>query len=72
MKEKNQSNYTGTRLEKFIEDRLIEKEYQYVPRDKFKVATYLNQPIYSRQFHIGPSIYGTPMYCDIVFFHTEK
>src|SRR5690606_14452889 len=72
MKEKNQSNYTGTRLEKFIEDRLIEKEYQYVPRDKFKVATYLNQPIYSRQFHIGSSIYGTPMYCDFVLFHPEK
>ena len=34
------ANYTGSQLEKFIEDRLIEKNYQFVTKDKFKPAIY--------------------------------
>ena len=66
------ANYTGTQLEKFIHDRLIEKQYQYVVRDKFKAAIYLEQPIYTRQFHLGNSIYETPMYGDFVLYHPTK
>lgn len=66
------ANYTGTQLEKFIHDRLIEKRYQFVTRDKFKAATYLEQPIYTRQYHLGNSIYETPMYGDFVIYHPDK
>lgn len=66
------ANYTGTQLEKFIEDRLIEKKYQFVPKDKFKASVFLEQPIYTRQYHIGNSIYETPMYCDFILYHPKK
>jgi hypothetical protein len=66
------ANYTGSTLEKFIHDRLIERNYQYIPREKFKVSVYLGQPIYTRQFHIGNSIYETPMYCDFILYHPKK
>ena len=57
-----QANYTGSVLEKFVSDRLIERKYQYIPREKFKAAMYLEQPIYTKQLHLGDSIYETPMY----------
>ncbi len=66
------ANYTGRILEKYIEDRLIEKGYQYVPREKYKVSAYLEQPIYSKQFHIGKGIYETAMYCDFILYHPTK
>lgn len=66
------ANYTGSTLEKFIADRLIERKYQYIVRDKFKAAMYLQQPIYTKQMHLGESIYGTPMYGDFVLYHPEK
>lgn len=66
------ANYTGSTLEKFIGDRLVERKYQFIPRDKFKAATYLEQPIYTKQFHIGNGIYETPMYCDFMLYHPEK
>ncbi len=66
------ANYTGSTLEKFIHDRLIERKYQFIPRDKFKAALYLEQPIYTRQFHIGSGIYETPMYCDFILYHPQK
>ena len=66
------ANYTGTQLEKFIHDRLIEKKYQLVQRNKFKAAIYLEQPIYARQLHLGNSIYETPMYGDFVIYHPTK
>ena len=66
------ANYTGSTLEKFICDRLIERKYQFIPRDKFKAALYLEQPFYTRQYHIGMGIYETPMYCDFILYHPEK
>ena len=66
------ANYTGTILEKFIEGRLIEKGYQYVSKKKFEAATYLDQPVYSRQLYVGKSIYGTKMYCDFILYHPKK
>ena len=66
MKDNSGANYTGSTLEKFICDRLIERKYQFIPRDKFKAALYLEQPIYTRQYHIGNGIYETPMYCDFI------
>ncbi len=69
---KTGANYTGNQLEKFIQDRLIERGYKFVPKDKFNPATYLQQPIYSKQFYIGKSIYDTNMYCDFILYHPEK
>lgn len=67
-----QAYYTGSVLEKFIGDRLVERKYQFITRDKFSAATYLKQPIYTRQYHLGDSIYGTPMYGDFVLYHPDK
>jgi hypothetical protein len=66
------AKYTGTQLEKFIQDRLLERGYKLVPKDKFKPATYLQQPIFAKQYYIGKSIYETNMYCDFVVYHPEK
>lgn len=66
------ANYTGTVLEKFVLDRLIERGYQFVPKSKFKAAMYLEQPIFSAQVDIGTSIYGTKRKCDFALYHPEK
>ena len=54
-------NYTGNQLEKFIEDRLKEKGYKFIVNKKFKPALYLQQPLYSKRYHIGKGLYETPM-----------
>lgn len=72
MKDTSGANYTGSQLEKFILDRLVEKQYTFIARDKFKAATYLEQPIFTRQYHLGNSIYETPMYGDFVIYHPDK
>lgn len=65
------ANYTGSVLEKFVGDRLVERGYQFVDRTKFKAAMYLEQPIYSTQVDIGASIYGTKRKCDFIIYHPE-
>ena len=72
MNDTSGANYTGSTLEKFIHDRLIERKYQFIPREKFKAAIYLGQPIYTRQYPIGKGIYETPMYCDFILYNPEK
>ena len=67
-----QANYTGNALEKFIESRINEKGYQRITPKKFEASIYLKQPIYARQFYIGPSIYQTKMYCDFILYHPQK
>jgi len=32
----------------------------------------MEQPIYTRKFHIGKSIYETNQYCDFILYHPEK
>lgn len=66
------ANYTGNILESFISERLKEKGYGFVEKNKFKAATYLGQPIYTRQFLIGESIYGTGQYADFLIYHPKK
>ena len=72
MKNKTGANYTGTQLEKFINERLLERDYRLVPRAGFVAATADKQPVYSRQFHIGSSIYDTPLYCDFILYHPDR
>ena len=67
-----QANYTGTILEQFVLSRLHERGYTYMSPNRFTPARYLEQPIYSRRFHIGQSIYETPQYCDFILFHPQK
>lgn len=67
-----QANYTGTVLEQFIQARLDERGYQYVDRKMFKPAMYLEQLVYTKQFHLGNSIYETPFYCDFILYHPDK
>jgi site-specific DNA-adenine methylase len=66
------ANYTGSILEKFIDDRLKERKYAFIERGKFTAATYLKQSIYTKQFPIGKSIYGTQQLCDFLLFHPVK
>jgi len=66
------ANYTGKNFEKFVEDRLIERGYTFIDNKKFKSSVYLNQPIYSKHYLCGKTIYGTDIHSDFVIFHPEK
>lgn len=67
------ANYTGTVLERFIEQRLVEQRgYKFIERERFKPAIYLEQPIYTRQFNLGLSIYETELFCDFLIYHPQK
>lgn len=66
------ANHNGNQLERFINERLVEKGYAFVPKERFHPATYLEQPIYSRQCHIGKGVYGTDSHCDFIVFHPAK
>jgi site-specific DNA-adenine methylase len=69
---KSGANHNGNQLERFIEERLLEKGYTLVPRERFRAATYLDQAFYTRQFPVGKSIYETDSYCDFIIFHPVK
>lgn len=72
MQQGSRANYTGNRLENFIENTLVEKGYAFIDKKKFKPAIYLEQPIYSKQVYIGQSIYDTNLYCDFIVYHPKK
>ena len=67
-----QANYTGTVLERFILSRLDDCGYTGVPLNRFTPARILGQPIFTRKFHVGQSIYGTNQYCDFICYHPER
>jgi hypothetical protein len=66
------ANYTGSSLEQFIEARLVTLGYKQVDKKRFMPTTYLEQPIYARQFYLGRSIYETNFFCDFIIYHPEK
>jgi hypothetical protein len=66
------ANVNGDELEVFVEAILLRKGYQFIQRNKFSPAIYLEQPIYSRQVDIGESIYQTKLYCDFHIYHPQK
>lgn len=66
------ANENGSFLEEFIESILTRHGYSLVPKRKFEAATYLQQPIYTKQFHVGTSIYETELFCDFILYHPEK
>lgn len=66
------ANFNGADLESFVENILQRKGYTFVDKKKFEATRYLEQPIYTKQFYIGRSIYDTPMYSDLILYHPEK
>jgi hypothetical protein len=67
-----QANFTGANLQRFVEDWLERCGYVRVDKAKFGAACYLEQPAFTRQAHIGQSIYGTNLYCDFMLYHPAK
>lgn len=59
-------------LTSLVEDTLLERGYQFVNKNRFRAATYLEQPIYSKHVNIAKSIYRTPMNCHFVVYHPHK
>lgn len=72
MKQGTFANKTGGSLEKVIEFSLGHKGYSFVPKEKFDTARYLDQPIYTIQYPVAKSIYGTQLYCDVILYHPNK
>lgn len=68
----SQANYTGSQLEQLITQTLLNNGYLLVESSRFRAATYLHQPIFAQQFHIGESIYGSDLNIDFIIYHPEK
>jgi hypothetical protein len=66
-----QANYTGTILEKYITDRLDERGYTHISREKFMPARYLKQPLYARKFRLCKTIYGANQEVDFIVYHPD-
>lgn len=73
------ANKTGNSLERFIEDTLKGEKYVYIKNNKFSlnVSECIGidiKPckIFTKQFNICNSIYGTPIRCDFILYNTEK
>lgn len=68
-----QANLTGNRLERFIENILLDCGFRKI-RDKTRLihSRSIDEPSYARQAHIGTTIYGTPLKCDFLLVHPDK
>lgn len=69
-----QANYTGNRLERFIEHSLVDCGFAKVP-DKMAFTNSMDsftKPSYASQVNIGHTIYGTDLICDFLLFHPQK
>ena len=66
------ANDNGQLMEKQIEMILLHHKYAEIPKYRFRAARYLRQPIFSKQFHLGQSIYGTDLFCDFILYHPAK
>ncbi|WP_341755335.1 MULTISPECIES: PD-(D/E)XK nuclease superfamily protein [unclassified Candidatus Tisiphia] len=66
------ANKTGNELEVFINNRLVREGYVFVPKTRFIASQVLAQPIYTRQFNLGETIYNTAWQCDFILYHPIK
>lgn len=69
-----QANFTGNRLERFIENNLIGCGFAKVA-DKAALSNAMHRfskPSYASQVNIGQTIYGTDLVCDFLLFHPQK
>ncbi|OQX29445.1 MAG: hypothetical protein B0D92_03755 [Spirochaeta sp. LUC14_002_19_P3] len=62
----------GQAQEQEIADILESLGYKLVPQNQFIALKYNEQPMYSRQFHIGKGIYDTDIKCDFILYHPGK
>jgi len=72
MKQGTRANFTGNQLEELIYFTLEKKGYKFVEKQKFDMARYIDQPIFTIQYPIARSVYDTQLYCDFILFHPEK
>ncbi len=69
-----QANLTGNRLERFIENNLIDCGFAKVA-DKIALSNAMHRfskPSYASQVIIGQTIYGTDLVCDFLLYHPQK
>lgn len=62
----------STPLEEFIEGKLTQKKYQFVPPGSFLTSVTSGSPIYTKELPLGNSIYATKMKGCFVLYHPEK
>ena len=63
------ANRSGRRLEDNASDILLERTYEFVPRERFFPACVLDQPIFTRQYETGKDIYGRRRRVDVILHH---
>jgi hypothetical protein len=66
------ANATGSILENFVENTLKTRGYEFVDKKKFKIALSLNQKIYTTQFHLAETIYGSKWNIDFVLHNPKQ
>ena len=69
-----QANFTGNRLERFIEHSLVDCGFAKVA-DKIALTNSMGvfaRPSYASQVKIGLTIYGTDLVCDFLLYHPQK
>ena len=69
------ANFTGNRLERFVEHTLTELGYTRLLDRKERTLEYLQSqelPVYARQVTIGKSIYGTRLRCDFLVNNPDR
>jgi hypothetical protein len=72
MNQGRKANITGNQLERFIHNLVTGRGYLWIEPRKFKVATYLEQPIFTRQYVYGENIYGGEQRVDFILYHPDK
>jgi len=72
MQQGTRANYTGNSLEMVIFDTLKRKGYQFIEKNDFEAARYLEQAVFTVQHPISRSVYDTQLYCDFILYHPEK
>ena len=66
------ANETGNVLENFVEQTLIRKGYEFIEKNKFRVAMSLDQKIYTKQFHLANTIYGSKWNIDFILHNPKQ
>ncbi len=66
------ANTSGKRLERFASEILEERGYRYTEPHRFLPMREKNQPIYSRQFETGKSIYDKRRLVDLILYHPKQ
>lgn len=66
------ADHVGTVLHQSIVRDLDNLGYMFVPRTRFVPSHILEQPIYTRRFYVGKSIYEVKQFCDFIVYHPER